>query len=397
MSEVSSATLAATPGVARENQDEDEERSYQAGGKKTKSPRSNPLDVLSLVFQQGGPGFCQFALSNACNANCGFCNFARDTLPKEEWEFVERQGALDAIDILHKQGIRYLVLTGGEPTLHPNLVDIVRHGAESGIKVLLVSNAGLLKPHKIHELIDAGLSSFIISIDAANVSDHEDNRGLPGVCERIRTANEIFAERNIKATASVTMSRLVDYDALPEFLASLGFSSVVFSYPLKYLPSFFLGYRDSHLVDYTADELEAAYEKVKQLKKRFHVVNPLLSLEEMQRFVRKEEQQYECLAGFRYFFLDWQLMLWRCHHWEEPMCSIYDFDETKLIRDGCTRCMINCYRDSSLMQGVAVSMHDAYQAVRKGNIVEGAKALGRKSTIDSIRAVAEEFSWIKKF
>ena len=237
------------------------------------------------------------------------------------------------------------MLTGGEPTLHPDLVDIVRHGAESGIKVLLVSNAGLLKPHKIHELIDAGLSSFIISIDAANVADHEDNRGLPGVCDRIREANRIFAERKIKSTASVTMSRLVDYDALPGFLASLGFSSVVFSYPLKYLPSFFLGYRDSHLVDYTAEELHAAYEKVKNLKNQFHVVNPLLSLEEMQRFVRKEEQHYECLAGFRYFFLDWQLMLWRCHHWEEPMCSIYEFDETKLVRDGCTRCMINCYRD----------------------------------------------------
>ncbi len=396
MSEASSAVVTASPSVAREKH-EDEAPASAEGGKKVKSPRSNPLDVLGLVFQKGGPGFCQFALSNACNANCGFCNFARDTLPKESWEFVERQGALDAIDILHKQGIRYLVLTGGEPTLHPDLVDIVRHGAESGIKVLLVSNAGLLKPHKIHELIDAGLSSFIISIDAANVADHEDNRGLPGVCDRIREANRIFAERKIKSTASVTMSRLVDYDALPGFLTSLGFSSVVFSYPLKYLPSFFLGYRDSHLVDYTAEELHAAYEKVKNLKNQFHVVNPLLSLEEMQRFVRKEEQHYECLAGFRYFFLDWQLMLWRCHHWEEPMCSIYEFDETKLVRDGCTRCMINCYRDSSLMQHVAVSMHDAYRAVRKGNIVEGAKALGRKATVDSVRAVAEEFSWIKRF
>jgi MoaA/NifB/PqqE/SkfB family radical SAM enzyme len=351
---------------------------------------------LSLVFQSGGPGFCQFALNNACNANCGFCNFARDQLPRSNWDFVDRNGAFDAIDILYREGIRYLVLTGGEPTLHPDLVDIVAH-ASNGMRVMLVTNAGLLKPNKIHELIDAGLSSFIISVDAASEALHESNRGLPGVCERIRRANEIFAERKVEATASVTMSRLVDYESLPGFLTSLGFSSVVFSYPLNYLPGFFLGYADSPLVTYRDEELVEAYERVKALKKRFQVVNPTLSLNEMQRFVRQEEQRYSCLAGFRFFFLDWDLMLWRCHHWEEPMCSIYDFDSTKLVRDDCTRCMINCYRDSSLMQHIAVSLHDAYSDFRRGNITGGVKALARKSNVDSLRAVVEELPWILRF
>jgi len=66
------------------------------------------------VFNSGGPGFCQFALNNACNANCDFCNFARDSLPKSQWKFVDRQGAFDAMDIMHRRGIRYLLFTGGE-------------------------------------------------------------------------------------------------------------------------------------------------------------------------------------------------------------------------------------------------------------------------------------------
>ena len=40
----------------------------------------------------------------------------------------------------------------------------------------LVSNAGLLKPEKIRDLHAAGLSSFIISIDAASEELHEENR-----------------------------------------------------------------------------------------------------------------------------------------------------------------------------------------------------------------------------
>ncbi|MGG7378586.1 radical SAM protein, partial [Escherichia coli] len=70
--------------------------------------------------------------------------------------------------------------------LHRDLIEIVQRASGLGMKVLLVTNAGLLKPHRIYELADASLSSFIISIDAADAETHERNRGLPGVCERIR-------------------------------------------------------------------------------------------------------------------------------------------------------------------------------------------------------------------
>lgn len=358
---------------------------------------SRALDTLRLVFDSGGPGFCQFAINNACNANCGFCNFALDRLPKEQWEYVSRQGGLDALDILYREGIRYLVFTGGEPTLHPDLTTFVGHASGLGMNVMVVTNAGLLKPKKIHELVDAGLSSFIISVDAASQDLHEENRGLPGVCERIRQANSVLADLGLYATASVTMSKLVDYERLPDFLASLGFTAVVFSYPLTYLRSNFLGWSDAGLVDHNKEELCEAYEKIKALKQRFRVVNPALALEEMQRFVRNEEQRYPCIAGYRFFFLDWKLMLWRCHYWDKPMCSIYEFGSSKLIRDGCTKCMINCYRDASLMQHIAVSVHDSYQAIRKGNFREGAKALTRTGNLDSMRAVIEELPWILRF
>jgi len=360
-------------------------------------PRSRVWDTLRLVASSGGPGRCEFALNNACNANCGFCNFARDKLPKERWEYVERQGAFDAIDILFRQGIRYLVLTGGEPTLHPDLTDIISYAARKGMKVMMVSNAGLFKPRRIQEYSEAGLSSFVISIDAATAEAHEENRGLPGVCDKIREANKEITSLGMIATASVTLSRLLDIDALPPFLADLGFKSVTFSYPLTNLNSSFLGYRDSGLVDFTPDELVALFDKVKAVKSHMHVVNPTRSLEEMQRFVRNEPQKFPCLGGYRYFYLDWKLQLWRCHFWEKPLCSIYDFDDSKLVRDGCTRCMIDCYRDASTMQHIAVSVHDSVKSLRAGDLAGAAKALGRTGNAGSIHAVVEELPWLVRF
>jgi len=354
-------------------------------------------NLVRLVLEEGGPGFCQFAINNACNANCGFCGFARDTFPRDQWKFVEREEAFRSIDILYDNGVRFLVISGGEPTLHPDHVEICGHAVALGMKVMLVTNAGLLKEKKIRALADVGLSSLIISVDAATVEAHEKNRGLPGVCDKIREGNRVLRELGLHATASVTMSRLVDYDTLPGFLEELGFSSVTFSYPLDHLNSNFLGFSESDLVKYGADELDMAFEKVKAMKKRFRVVNPTASIEEMQRFIKGDEQRFPCLGGFQYFYLDWNLDLWRCHYWEEPMCKIWDFDGSQRVRDGCTRCMIDCYRDSSVMQQIGTSAHDAYQAMRGGHPVAAARALTRRANLDSIRSLLEELPWLLRF
>ena len=360
-------------------------------------PDKHGRKTLRLLLEEGGPGFCQFALNNACNARCGFCGFALDKLPRESWRYVDRDGALEAIDILYREAVRYLVLTGGEPMLHPDLLEIVQRASSLGMKVLLVTNAGLLKPHRIRELGDAGLSSFIISIDAADAETHERNRGLPGVCERIREANALIDDLALHSTASVTMSRLVDYEALPDFLKSLGFKAVTFSYPLKQLNSNFLSFSDSELVNYSDAELLQAFEQVKALKQRFPVVNPSASLAEMQRYVRGEEQRFPCLGGFQYFYLDWHLDLWRCHNWDRPMCNIKDFDGSQRVRDGCTKCMIDCYRDSSVMQHVGISVHDAYQSLKRGRLREGAAALTRRGNLGSVHAVLEQLPWLLRF
>jgi len=354
------------------------------------------LDLAKLVFSSGGPGTAQLVLNNACNANCDFCGFARERLSRDRWRYVERQGALDALSILYRQGIRYVVLTGGEPTLHPNHVEFVRRGADLGLSMIMVTNGALLKPPKVNELIDAGLAHLSISIDAADQETHERNRGLPGVCDRIVDANRILGRAGIPTTAIVTVSKLVDFDALPDFLRQLGFAAASFSYPMTTLPSFYLSYSDSELVDYSNDELLDVFARIKRLKKLFPILNPARSLDEMQRFLRKEPQRHECLAGWRLFFVDWDLMVWRCQAWDEPICSIYDFDSSKYVRDGCTKCMINCNRDVSLMQGAAVSLHDSWQAVKRGRFVAAGKAIGWRATLDSLSALTEQQAHLRR-
>lgn len=355
------------------------------------------LKVVKQSLLEGGPGFCQFAINNACNAGCDFCSFSLDALPREDWVFAPLSRTREAIDILVRHGVRYLVITGGEPMLHPDCFDIVRHAKGQGMVVILVTNGSRLDRTNILALKESGLSSIIISIDAASAKAHEENRRLPKVCEKIRAANVVLRELRIQSTASVTMSRLIDdYTLLPTFLKGLGFESVTFSYPLTTLGSSFLGHANSHLVSYTPEELLHVFEEVKKLKRHLHVVNPTASLEEMQRFLRKEPQRFECLGGYKYFYLDWNFLIWRCHYWEEPICSIFEFDDSRRIRDGCTRCMIDCYRDASVMQHVAVSVSDSIAQARQGMWRGAARRLFNRNNLASLQSVVEGLGWITR-
>ena len=143
------------------------------GGLGKPSPLARVVDTLRLVLESGGPGFCQFVINNACNANCGFCNFARDRLPKDTWHFVTLEEGLESIRILYREGVRYLVFIGGEPILQPALAAFIRDDAGLGMTVMVVTNGSLFKPEKIPEMTDAGLSSLIISVDAPSQAVHE--------------------------------------------------------------------------------------------------------------------------------------------------------------------------------------------------------------------------------
>jgi MoaA/NifB/PqqE/SkfB family radical SAM enzyme len=352
---------------------------------------------LRQVLAKGGPGQVIFALTNACNANCGFCNFALERLPRAEWQFAPFAETVRAIDVLHGLFIRYLIVTGGEPLLHPRLDDIVAYAHRRGLTVILVTNGSRLTEARCRELTAAGVSSVVISVDAADAKRHEANRQLPGVCEKIHRATRALRDLGVQATASVTVSRLVeDEGALLAFLRELGFDTVTFSYPLTALPSSFRGYAASPLVEFEAEELVGRFERIKALKARFAVVNPAAALADMQRLARGEAQRFACLGGYRYFYLDWELKIWRCHHWHEPLGSVFELDESKYVRDGCTRCMVDCFRDASVMQHVAVSVSDALGDLRAGRLFRAFAHLFRRTNVDSLRAVLGNRRWVSR-
>jgi MoaA/NifB/PqqE/SkfB family radical SAM enzyme len=101
-----------------------------------------------------------------CNLSCAYCNEYDDSSTP-----VPTRDVLRRIDRLAALGTGIVTLSGGEPLLHPDLDDIIRHVRGHGMIATLITNGYLLSRDRIRRLNRAGLDHLQISID--NVTPDE--------------------------------------------------------------------------------------------------------------------------------------------------------------------------------------------------------------------------------
>jgi hypothetical protein len=65
------------------------------------------------------------------------------------------------------------------------------------------------------------------------------------------------------------------------------------------------------------------------------------------------------------------------------------------IRDGCQACAIDCYRDPSVYQYLAVSMADGLAALRQGKWLQGLGALLHPYNFLSLASLLEASHWVR--
>src|SRR5678815_272766 len=95
-----------------------------------------------------------------CNIDCGYCNEYDKVSPPVPFDTMTAR-----IDKLAELGTSVVAFSGGEPLLHPQLDDLIRHIRSHGMMSGLITNGFLLSEERIKALNEAGLDYMQISID----------------------------------------------------------------------------------------------------------------------------------------------------------------------------------------------------------------------------------------
>lgn len=157
-----------------------------------------------------------------CNLACGYCNEFDDVSKPVPVEEMKRR-----LDLLGDMGTSIITISGGEPLMHPELEEVIRHIRKRGMIAGMITNGFLLSVKRIQSLNEAGLEHLQISID--NVTpDDVSLKSLKTLDSRLEMlAQHAVFQVNINSVLGSAVKNPEDALTIAHRAVALGFTSTV--------------------------------------------------------------------------------------------------------------------------------------------------------------------------
>ncbi|HJZ12935.1 MAG TPA: radical SAM protein [Acidobacteriota bacterium] len=157
-----------------------------------------------------------------CNLSCTYCNEYDDFSPP-----VPAPLMLQRVDRLAGLGLSVLVISGGEPLLHPQLDNIIARSRRHGMLTGLISNGYLLTVDRIKRLNAAGLDHLQISIDNI-LPDEVSKKSLKVLDKKLQMLSEYaHFEVNVNSVIGGGIKNAEDATMVNRRAVELGLMSTV--------------------------------------------------------------------------------------------------------------------------------------------------------------------------
>jgi len=172
-------------------------------------PRSEPREVtlfkriISIIFD----------VTNRCNLRCKHCYNDSGTKRDDELTFEEIKKMVDTFADI---GVLNMVLSGGEPLLHPHIFDIIEYIRSKPMSCIIFTNGTLITKEVAKRFKELSILSVAISIDGATPETNDSFRGIPKSFEKTAKAIEILKEAEIPVRVNVCLHKgiLDEFDDL---------------------------------------------------------------------------------------------------------------------------------------------------------------------------------------
>lgn len=282
---------------------------------------------------QYSPFFTQLVVVRKCNLSCGYCNeFDKTSEPVPLSILKERAAKLKEL------GAFSICLTGGEPTLHPDLPELIRYCRFDlkFLKTVMITNGFFLKKELIESLNEAGLQDMQISIDGVKPNDMT-VKVLDSLRKRLGYLKE-FAKFNVVVSGVVGSCPPQESFDVIKFAKEMGFR-----------PRILLIHDHDGQVKLSPEEMKVYEEIKKMIPRHFYEFSDY-----RHDIITKGKAPFKCRAGSRYLYVDENGIVTWCSQtrnlFKKPLLDYTtedlkrEFYSYKPCQDKCT---LGCVRSSS--------------------------------------------------
>ena len=211
------------------------------------------------------PHAVSWNLTERCNLRCAHCYLDASQRSAARPGELSREECLRVVDELAEinPGL-VLILTGGEPLLHPHLEAIVERAATAGMTCVLGSNGTLVRREAAERLRDAGLRGVGVSLDSTDPAAHDRVRGVPGAWRRTVDGLGVLREAGLPFVVqpSIFSWNRHEIRGLADLALRLGAETVNFYFLV-------CTGRGQEMTDISPDDYERALEEIGGLQHEF--------------------------------------------------------------------------------------------------------------------------------
>lgn len=280
------------------------------------------LESLAIYFPGivPKPLYIGFSVGTLCNFKCQHCDLWRvKTEPRKYLKTNQVKRLLRQLrDWL---GPFRLVLTGAEPFLRKDILEIIAFASKNDIYTVLTTNGWLVDEELAKRIVTSGLDVFNASLDGAKPLTHDTLRGKKGAYQRaIRALRLVKKVRRKKKTPVIYINTVIMEPNVEELIDLVkltkkeGIDGVRFQAleskqlfgDAKYDPAWF---KSNPLWPKSSKKLVKILDKLAQLKKQgYPIKNTLKELEDLKAYYKNPieiAKKYKfCFTGVRNFAID---------------------------------------------------------------------------------------------
>jgi MoaA/NifB/PqqE/SkfB family radical SAM enzyme len=298
------------------------------------------------------PILAQIVPIRRCNLSCTYCNeYDKTSAPIATDEMLRR------LDKLAELGTEIVTFSGGEPTLHPDLDQLIRRVRENGAIVTLITNGYFLTPDRIRRLNEAGLDYLQISIDNVNPDDVS-KKSLKVLDQKLRWLSE-------HADFSVTINSVLgggidqpeDAYQITTRARGLGFHSTVG-----------VLHDGAGQLKALAPEQRAVYDRIVNVKTGLFSFSHFDSFQD--NVTRGLPNAWHCRAGGRFLYICEDGLVHYCSQQRgKPGIALAEYTRADIVREsarpkGCAPfCTISCVHQTAMMDDLRERPHETLSGI----------------------------------
>lgn len=183
------------------------------------------LKKASKLAECGYPTTATIEVTNRCNARCSYC-FLEDRISSDELSTSQLH---TVIDKLNESTIAMVTLTGGEPFLRSDIIEIIEHCCNANFfNVTIYSNGTVLQNKHLATIVKYKelIRPFRMTVFSHDEKIHDSYMGVPGALKKILDTGKLLMQDGVEVGLAVPLMdfNYKDFDTTLEYFRDLGFS-----------------------------------------------------------------------------------------------------------------------------------------------------------------------------